>query len=244
MSDIDQRDDHTGAPPLPWSSVELIVDPQRSLDTEATVREWAQANAGWVVSAVSREEIIRRGLDSLPSSALRSKLAVWPDFAVDFGRFITLAAGSRTVSVGPDVPSSDLTPNLKGSHGCILFDERGITPLVIAMMADSVFCASTIRVAMRVIEDGQDTAFAAVIEAAASAARLLDVDVPRLVREMNLEWPRARSKVQSRKKEDWTRFLRHPRANGHLGRHGTDGRHLTRLALAETAAVIVGGAYL
>jgi hypothetical protein len=243
MSDIDRRDDHIDAHPLLWSSVELIVDPQRAFDTQTIVGEWAQENAGWSVSTISQEEVMRRALDSLPSLALRSRLAIRPDFAVDFGRFITLAADSRKVSVMPNFPPSDLSPDLEGVHGSILFDERGVTPLVIAMTADSVFCASTIRVATRLIEGGQDVAFAAIIEAAASAARLLGADAPRIVRELNLERSRAQSRGELRKGERRTRILRQLRVNGHLRYPGTRRRYLTRLALAETAAVIVSRAY-
>jgi hypothetical protein len=244
MSDIGQRDEQTGARPLHWSSVELIVDPQRSFDTETIEGEWALANTGWSVSHASQEEVMRRAFDSLLSSALRSGLAIRPDFAVDFGRFVTLAAESQKVSVRPAFPPSELSPNLEGSNGCILFDEGGITPLVIAMTGDSVFCASTIRLATRVIEDGQDIAFAAIIEAAASAARLLGADAPRIVWEVNGEWSRARERGERPTGERWTRFLLQPRGHGHLGRPGKRGLQLTRLALAETAAVIVSSAYL
>jgi hypothetical protein len=244
MSDIDQRDDHIGGHPLLWSSVELIVDPQRSFDTETIVGEWAQENAGWSVSAVSQEEVIRRALDSPLSSAQRSGLAIRPDFAVDFGRFITLAADSRKVSVMTGFSPSSLSPDLEGVHGRILFDERGVTPLAIAVTAESVFCASTIRVATRLIEGGQIVAFAPIIEAVALAARLLGVNAPRIVRELDLERSRAQPRDELANGERWTRILQQLRLNGHLRYLGTRRRYLIRLALAETAAVIVSRAYL
>jgi hypothetical protein len=243
MSENDRRDDHIGAHPQLWSSVELLVDPRPSFDTQTILGEWAQKNAGWSVSAISQEEVMRRAMDSLPSSALRSGLASRPDFAVDFGRFITLAADSRKVSVMPNFPPSDLSPDLEGFRGSILFDERGVTALVIATTVDSVFCESTIRVATRVIEEAQNVAFSAIIQSAASAARLLGADEPRIVRGLNLVRPRAQSKGEFRKWERWTRSLRPLGVNGQLRYPGTRRRYLIRLALAETAAVIVSRGY-
>ena len=234
MKSIDRLDDHTDAHPPPWSNVELIVDPQRSFDAETIVGEWRHANAGWSVSHVSPEQIVRRAMDILFSSASRSWLASRSDFAFDLGRFITLAADSRTVSVRQNHPPSDLSTNLEQRHGWIIFDERGISPLVIAVPADSVFCASTIRVATRLIEDRHDAAFSEIIEAAMSAARLLGADAPRLAREVKEDWSRTKSRSERRK----------PFGNGHSGGPGTRRRYLTQLALAETAAVIVNSAYL
>jgi hypothetical protein len=233
VRNIDRGDDHTGACPLPWSSVELIVGPQRSFDTERIVGEWVGANPGWTVSHVSREEVMLRALDSLPSSALQSSAAIASDFAVHLGRFITVAADSRKVSVWSNVPPSDFSPNLGEPNGWILFDERGICPLVIAMTPGSVFCASTIRVAARLIEDGQDAIFAVIIESVASAARVLGAEVPRIMREANQAWSGAHSRGE------WAR----PWGNFRRGVPGTGRRYLTRLALAETAAAIVSSGY-
>jgi hypothetical protein len=244
MNDVGGLGEGTDAHPMPWTSVELVLDRRRFVDPATILREWQQANLEWSVSYVYQDDVMKRALDAVPTSSLRSWLSARPELAVDFGRFMTAAANGRTMSVHPALHRSYLSLIPECPNGCIILNGRGSATWAIALTEGSVFCASTSRVVSRLVEHKTDMGFAAIVRAVASALRLLDAGVPLLMQLDGSEAYRARPKRGVRVADRlWNRSRWERDMISQLRRASPLSRQLCQLALAETATVIMDRTY-